>query len=122
METPEQRAERIFKEDEEKRLLKHQEELVQRQLKRAKVIEQYKEQLDEMRSRRGRGVNYRRWWVDYVRKLSTVVFPTEEKEYEHIGKPGRRYWTSEEDLKKSFTKEDGSVIGPIMSEFGVYQY
>jgi hypothetical protein len=107
METPEQRE---------------QQELVQRQLKRAKVIEQYKEQLDEMRSRRGKGIKYRRWWVDYVRKLSSVVFQTEEKEYEHIGKPGRRFWTSEQDLKKSFTKEDGSVIGPIVFEFGCFDY
>ena len=123
METPEQRAERIFKEDDEKHERDIQQELRERQQKRYAVVMKNKEALDAMLVPHCKGIRFREFFHNYVIHTASVVFQTEEFEYNRIGKVGRKKWSSyEEHIKARFTKDELKVIGEIMREFGAYDY
>ena len=127
-ETPEQRAERIFKEDEEKREKqkeeKEKQELEERRQKRLAVITKYKEELDAMIVGKQKGIRFRRYLRQYVIDVSTEIFKTEDEEYKKIGKPGRLRWTDMDEYLKAFNKSDkmNGIIGDIMREFGCFDY
>ena len=52
---------------------------------------------------------------------NTLLFETEEKEYEYIGKFGRGRW-SEEFLKKGFTQKEIEMIVDFAHEYGAFDY
>jgi hypothetical protein len=120
-ETPEQRAERIFKEDDEKHERDDQQGLRDRQQKRHAVVEKHKEALDAMLLPR-RGIQFRRYFVWFVRGTAIVPFATFDQEYDHIGKVGRKKWSDYEAHIKAFTKDELKVAGDIIHEFGAYDY
>ena len=122
METPEQRAERIFKEDEENRRFQYIQQFEQRQPKRANFIEQHKEALDAMINRKGKGIKFRRFFVNFVRRTATIKFKTDDEEYEHIGKAGRHYWSDSEEIEKAFTEQERELVYEIMLVFGAFDY
>lgn len=123
METPEQRAERVFKEDDEKHERDIQQELRERQQKRYAVVMKHKEALDAMLVPHCRGIRFREYFHKYVFHTASVVFQTEEHEYKRIGKVGRQRWSSyEEHIKARFTTDELGVVGDIMDEFGAYDY
>jgi hypothetical protein len=127
-ETPEQRAERIFKEDEEKRRQEWEEEqikrLPERRLQRIAVIEKNKEILDASIQGKQKGIRFRKFFHFYVNYVAQKVFETEDQEYACIGKPGRLRYTDIEEQTKAYKKGDPmlKVIGEIMTEFGCFEY
>jgi len=123
-ETPEQRAERIFKEDDEKHENDEQKELQERRLKRIAVVEKYKGELDAMIVGKQKAIRWRKYFHGYVFRVATMEFETEEDEYKYIGKAGRSVWTDHEEMDKAFNKTDPmhGVIGDIMREFGCFEY
>jgi hypothetical protein len=127
-ETPEQRAERIFKEDKEKQQKEWEEEqikqLPERRLKRIAVIEKHKEILDASIQGKQKGIRYRKQFYVYVTEVAQKVFETEDEEYRWIGKAGRLPYTDHEEHFKAYNKKDpmNEVIGEIMREFGCFDY
>jgi hypothetical protein len=123
METPEQRAERIFKEDDEKARQKDTQELQERQLKRLAVAKKHEVALLMMIEKGQRGIRFRRYFHRFVWTMARLVFTSEADEYQDIGKVGRRKWSDYEEHKKArFTKDEMGVVGDIMEEFGAYDY
>ncbi len=120
-ETPEQRAERIFKEDEDAYEMK---ELQERRLKRIAVVEKNKDALDAMIVGKQKAIRWRKHFHGYVFEIAKMNFKTEDQEYNHIGKAGRMRWTDHEEMYKAFKKTDPmhGVIGDIMREFGCFEY
>jgi len=123
-ETPEQRAARIFKEDEEKQNKDHQQELDERRLKRMAVVEKHKNVLDAMIIGKQKAIRWRNHFHKYVFAVSQMSFKTSDQEYDYIGKPGRLYWNDYDERLKAFNKKDPmhKVIDEIMREFGCYDY
>ena len=121
-ETPEQRAERCFKEDEEKQNLRYLQQLEDDRQKRIAVVAKYKKELDDMITRKKKGIRYRRYFHRFVFETSQRVFKHDVEEYETIGKPDRKYWTSYDEHKKAFTKQESKIVDEIMREFGCYNY
>ena len=93
-----------------------------RQPKREEIISQHKDALDAMISRKGRGIKFRRYFVSYVREISTVKFTSEEQESKYIGKAGKLPWTNSEQFHKSFNDEEMSIVYEIMLKFGCFNY
>jgi hypothetical protein len=125
-ETPEQRADRIFKEDEYERqqreLGEDTKELEERQQKRLAVITKYREELDAMIVGKQKGIRFRRFFHQYVINVSTKIFKNVDDEYHWIGKAGRLHWTDHEEQLKAFKKSEFKMIGEIMNEFGCFDY
>jgi hypothetical protein len=126
-ETPEQCAERIFKEDEEKRQEWEEEQIKQlpeRRLKRIAVIEKNRVILDASIQGKQKGIRFRRYFHDYVNMVAYRVFETEREEYKAVGKPGRLHYTEHGEHVKAYNKKDpmNEVIGEIMTEFGCFDY
>jgi len=127
-ETPEQRAERIFKEDQEKQQQEWKEELIRQlpanRLKRLAVIEKHKAILDASIVGKQKGIRFRKHFHAYVNMVADRVFETEDQEYRAVGKPGRLPYTDYENLRKAYNKNDpmNDVIADIMREFGCFEY
>ena len=123
-ETPEQRAERIFKEDEDAYEMKELQELQERRLKRIAVVEKNKDVLDAMIVGKQKAIRWRKHFHAYVFKIAKMNFKTEDEEYKYIGKAGRMNWTDYEEMNKAFKKTDPmhGVIKDIMREFGCFEY
>jgi len=123
-ETAEERAARIFAEDEEKQSREFEEELPARRLKRLAVIENHKAVLDSSIVGKKKGIRFRQYFYAYVNMVANREFLTEDDEYEAIGKPGRLRWTDYESHKNVYNEDDPmrKVIGEIMTEFGCYDY
>ena len=121
-ERPEQRAERIFKEDDEKARQKATQELHERQLKRLAVVKKHEVALLLMIEKGQKGMRFRRYFHKFVWLMARMVFTSEADEYRDIGKVDRRMWSSYENHKKTFTKDELGVVGDIMEEFGAYDY
>ena len=128
METPEQRAERIFKEDEEKRQKEWEEEQIQqlpvRRLKRIAVLEKHREILDASIVGKQKGIRFRKFFHSYVNMIAQKVFESEDQEYSYVGKAGRLRYTDYEELMRAYKKGDPMfpVIGEIIHEFGCFDY
>jgi hypothetical protein len=97
-------------------------EFESRQPKREEVISQHKDALDAMISRKGRGIKFRRYFVSYVRQISTVKFTSEDKEYQYIGKAGRLPWSDMQQIQKCFTDEEKVIVYEIILKFGAFDY
>lgn len=100
-------------------------EFEKRQPKREEIISQHKDALDAMISRKGRGIKFRRYFVSYVREISTVKFTSEEQESKYIGRvgrPGRAPWNDMLPFLKSFNDEEMSIVYEIMLLFGAFNY
>jgi hypothetical protein len=127
-ETPEQRAERIFKEDKEKQQQEWLEELnaglPDRRLKRIAVIEKHRAILDASIQGKQKGIRFRKFFHFYVTMVAERTFKTEDEEYAYVGKAGRLRWTDIEEQQKAYNKNDPmlKVIGEIMTEFGCFDY
>jgi hypothetical protein len=127
-ETAEERAARIFAEDEEKRNREWTEEVIKqlpaRRLKRLAVIEKHKAVLDASIVGKKKGIRFRQYIHAYVNMVANREFLTEDEEYEAIGKPGRLRWTDYESHKNVYNENDPmrKVIGEIMTEFGCFEY
>jgi hypothetical protein len=123
-ETPEQRAERIIKEDEDKQKEDELKQLPERRLKRIAVIEKHKAILDASIVGKQKGIRFRKYFRSYVNAVAQRVFETEEEEYTNIGKVGRLYWTNDESIRKAYNKKDPmiEVIADIVAEFGCFDY
>jgi hypothetical protein len=127
-ETPEQRAERIFKEDEEKQRQEWEEEqikqLPERRLKRIAVIEKHKAILDASIIGKQKGIRFRKHFHAYVNAVAQRVFLSEDEEYKAVGKVGRLPYTDDENLCKAYKKNDPmiKVIADIVAEFGCFDY
>ena len=124
IETPEQRAERIFKEDEEKWKEEQIKQLPERRLKRIAVIEKHKAILDASIQGKQKGIRFRKHFHAYVNMVAQRVFETEDQEYQAVGKPDRLPYTDHEEHIKAYNKKDPmlKVIGEIMEEFGCFDY
>ena len=124
-ETPEQRAERIFKEDEEKQKERYEEEekqgLKERQQKRKETIEKYKAFIDGMVIGKQKQITYRRYLKERLEKGADILFKTEDDEYNYIGKFGRGMW-GEDFIRKGFTKADQDIIVEIAHGYGGFDY
>jgi hypothetical protein len=121
METPEQRAERIFKEDDEKKERDEQQGLHDRQQKRVAVVWKHREALNEMLLPK-KGTGFRKYFVHFVRRTALIPFATIDQEYDHIGKVGRQKWSSYEHHLKTFNELELKIVGEIIHEFGAYDY
>jgi hypothetical protein len=123
-ETPEQRTERIIKEDEDKQKEDELKQLSERRLKRIAVIEKHKAILDASIVGKQKGIRFRKYFHSYVNMVAQKVFETEDQEYAYIGKPTRLRYTDIEEQMKAYKKEDPmhQVIGEIMTEFGCFDY
>ena len=123
-ETPEQRAERIFKEDEDKWEEEQIKQLPERRLKRIAVIEKHKAILDASIVGKQKGIRFRKHFHSYVNMVAQRVFETEDQEYACVGKPGRLFYTDNEEHTKAYKNGDPmfKVIGEIMNEFGCFEY
>jgi hypothetical protein len=128
IETPEQRAERIIKEDEEKRRQEWEEEQIKqlpdRRLKRIAVFEKHREILDASIVGKQKGIRFRKFFLTYVKMVAYMVFESEDQEYSYVGKAGRLRYTDYEEHMKAYKKGDPMlpVIGEIMTEFGCFDY
>ena len=123
-ETPEQRTERIIKEDEDKQKEDELKQLPERRLKRIAVIEKHKAILDASIVGKQKGIRFRKYFHSYVNAVAQRVFETEEEEYAYVGKAGRLRYTDIEEQMKAYKKNDPmlQVIGEIMTEFGCFDY
>jgi len=127
-ETPEQRTERIFKEDEEKRQQEWEEEeikrLSERRLRRIAVIERHRAILDDSIQGKQKGIRFRRYFHYYVTTIAYKIFQTEDEEYAYVGKPDRLRYNDLREIMKAYKKRDPmmEVIGEIMTEFGCFEY
>jgi hypothetical protein len=101
---------------------KYEPEFENRQPKREEIISQHKDALDAMISRKGRGIKFRRYFVSYVRQISTVKFTSEDQEYKYIGKAGRLPWTDAQQIQKCFTVDELPLVYEIMLKFGAFDY
>jgi len=129
VETPEQRAERIFKEDEEKQKNEEKqnekEELHKRRMKRQAVVEKHRAMLDLSVAEKGvPQIKWRRFFRNYVIEMAETVFETEEDEYININKPDRLYYTFTDLMQKAYTKNDPmrDIFLDIITEFGCFEY
>ena len=123
METPEQRAERIFKEDDEKKERDDMQEMLLRQQKRRAVVVKHGEALCAMISGKQKGMAFRKYFHGFV--MMTVLlssFATEEQEYNHIGKAGRKKWSSYEHHIRTFNELELEIARDIVNEFGACDY
>jgi hypothetical protein len=127
VETPEQRAERIFKEDEEKQKNENndneKQELHERQLKRLAVFQKHEAVL-KLSCDTGKQIRWRRHFYAYTKMLSTKIFTSEQEEYQYVGKPGRLQYTDHEYMHKAYGKNSpmNGIMGEIMTEFGCFEY
>ena len=124
-ETPEQRAERILKEDEEKRKEKRKQQekelLIDNQLKRKETVEKYKAFIDGMVIGKQKQITYRRHLKNKLEKGADTLFETEDDEYDYIGKFGRGMW-NEDFIRKGFVKADQEIIKEIAHGHGAFDY
>jgi len=123
-ETPEQRTERIFKEDKEKWEEEEIKRLSERRLQRIAVIEKHKAILDASIQGKQKGIRFRKHFHSYVNMVAYKVFETEDQEYAYVGKPGRLRYNDHEEMMKAYKKRDPmmEVIGEIMTAFGCFEY
>ena len=119
VESPEQRAERIFKEDDEKREMKYQVHLKENQLRREKVVEKYKEFLNNMYIEKPKN-KYCKWFCAMLMKGAETTFENDDDEYEFIGKYGRGVF--KDNYIRKFNKQDQDIIKEIATEFGAFDY
>lgn len=122
METPEQRVERIFKEDDEKKERDKQQYLHERKQKRVMVFLKHKDALDAMLVGKQKNIRFRRFFYTFITMTSGMSFATEVEEYAHIGKAGREKWSDYDAYIKTFTKDELKVADEIVHEFGAYDY
>jgi hypothetical protein len=121
-ETPEERAIRIFKEDDEKRELQWMEDLKTRQVKRLDTCNRYKLFLDE-KLKKSNG-KYSKLKKDLHHALwfgANKVFEEEEDEYRFIGKYERGIFARVDEI---FKGDDCSLatIVEIAKEYGAFDY
>ena len=123
-ETPEERASRIFKEDEEIQKKRQEEEektgLLERQQKRKTAFLKNKTFIEGLVQTK-KGIKYRTLLSHELSKLAEFVFPTEEKEYQTIGKFGRGLF-DETKMKTAFNKSEMKVITDLATEYGAFDY
>jgi hypothetical protein len=98
-------------------------ELNQNALRRKLCYETYKEFLEAIWERGGKGQRNRRIFYSFVYRIGSTgfVFPTEEIEYNVIGKFGRNMWTSSKVIN-SFTEEEKKIVMIICEMFGTFDY
>jgi hypothetical protein len=95
--------------------------LVENQQKRKYIIEVYKEFIDSMAENKKKGSRYRKWLRGYLYNGANTLFKTEDEEYEYIDKFGRGPW-DENDIRKSFNKEEQDIIVKIANGYGAFDY
>jgi hypothetical protein len=98
-----------------------QEMLVENQQKRKFIIEAYKVFIDSMAENKKKGIRYRKWLRVYLLNGANRVFKTEDEEYEYINKFGRGAW-NEDEIRKSFNKEEQDIIVEIAHGYGAFDY
>jgi hypothetical protein len=125
METPEQRANRIFAEDEEKRMEERMEGqrdmLLRNQLKRQETVEQYRAFIEDSVQGKQKGIRYRKWLRGYLYHGATTLFASEDAEYGYINKFGRGPWDGN-DIRKSFNAKEQAIIVEIARKYGAFDY
>jgi len=124
-ETPEQRAERITKEDAEKQRQQKKEEeeqaMLRNQLQRKETFEKYKVFIDAMVVGKQKQITYRRSLRKYLMACVDKIFESWGDEYDYIGKFGRGMW-DEDFIRKGFNKADQETIIEIAQGFGAFNY
>lgn len=127
VETAEERAERLFKEDEEIQRKRREEEekngLVERQQRRQKCYEKHQLFIQLMYvgdEEKRKGKQYRAWLQNMLKRTSEKVFENEEAEYKWIGKYGRGMFNDK--IRTTFNKKDTEVINEIANEYGAFDY
>ena len=124
-ETPEQRAERIFKEDAKyQRFQKKEEErqaMLRNQRQRKETFEKYKAFIDAMVVGKHKQITYRRSLRKYLMACVDKIFESWDDEYDYIGKFGRGMW-DEHFIRKGFNKADQETIIEIAQGFGAFNY
>jgi hypothetical protein len=123
-ETPEERASRISKEDEEIQKKRREEEektgLLGRQQKRKTAFLKNKTFIEGLVQTK-KGIKYRTLLSHKLAELAEFVFPTEEKEYQTIGKFGRGLF-DETKMKTAFNKSEMKMITDLAREYGAFDY
>lgn len=126
-ETPEERASRIFKEDEEIQKKREDEEeeeeetgLLGKQQKRKTAFLKNKTFIEGLVQTK-KGIKYRTLLSHELSRLAEFVFPTEEKEYQTIGKFGRGLF-DETKMRTAFNKSEMKVITDLAKEYGAFDY
>ena len=95
--------------------------LVENQQKRKFITETYKEFIDSMAENKKRGIRYRKFLRGYLLNGANLLFKTEDHEYQYINKFGRGAW-NEDDIRKSFNKEEQDIIVKIADGYGAFDY
>lgn len=119
METPEERAERIFREDEEKRAADRKQELVVNQQRRKACYEKNKEFIEQL-TEKSKGIRYRTRLQFKLKELSEKVFQSEEQEYGEIGEYHRGLFFNVE--TPNFSEEEKAILRNIAGEYGAFCY
>lgn len=128
METPEERAKRIFEEDEKIQELRRQEEdtrgLKERHQKRLKCYEENKLFIQMIylggRYENRKGKRYRGHLQKLLCYISNNEFNNEDEEYDFVKL--LRYGIDEGKIARSFNKGDRKKILEIFEEYGVFDY
>jgi hypothetical protein len=120
-ETPEQRAERIFKEDEDKHDEEEKEAMQLNQLQRKETVEKYKEFIEAMVIGKQKQIRYRRFLRSYLIHGTNKLFESFDEEYDYINKFGRGPW-DENDIRKAFNKAEQETIVEIARGYGAFDY
>lgn len=95
--------------------------LKENQLRRQQMMEVYKEFIDSMIIRRGRGIRYRTFLHSALHHGAKTCFTSEDDEYEFIGKFGRGMW-DENGIRRSFNKEQQATLIELARGYGAFDY
>ena len=101
--------------------------LLEKQKKRIATVEEYHEFITNMVKKNENGkfkkhISYRRSLKSALLCGASMLFKTEDEEYDYIGKYGRGPIFRYEDIHKTFDKEEQDIIVEIAKKYGAFDY
>ena len=101
-------------------------ELKVNQEKRQRAFEKYNCFIDHMiekdeKGKNPKGIRYRKWLRVALYGGATKVFESEEEEYRFVGKFGTGMF-NEDNIRRSFNKEDQKILVELADEYGAFDY
>ena len=90
-------------------------------LRRSEAYFTYRSFLDDIVKGRKKKKRYRKDLLDNIIFGMSTVFPTEQKEYEFIGKFGRGMW-NETEIRRAFNEFEIDMLVEFSKEYGAFDY
>jgi hypothetical protein len=125
-ETPEERAARCFKEDEEAQQLARQKCFVEgfreRKQQRLAVLIKYQDFMQNLLTRPKKNKRFCAWFHESLNRVANTVFTDDDEEYAAVGKYGRVLFPIYI-MEKAFTKKEiNDIVVNIAQAFGAFDY